>query len=243
MKISHLIMYNFISKKHQVSAENCAQLKQAVQKFMQCTHLHTSEVYQLPEFTGSIMNYIHTHLQLWLAIQFQMTLLPSLDNNSQAGILTTFHKVQDFLKLRYHICCSIQVFLNHLTCKTTILLGSNLVCVCVCITDKVFECFAPNTICPQSSVVFMHDFAQSGDFSNASVTFQQNRPCHQHEVCVGGDSLHLGTAGCQSSLSHFPAMFYSYNPISLIKLAKVQRLSSLKYFKYYMLWIFLDKSE
>lgn len=50
-QISHLLKHSFIYEKYGVKAENSTQLNRAAQKYTQSIHTHSSNNYQLPQFT------------------------------------------------------------------------------------------------------------------------------------------------------------------------------------------------
>ena len=50
-QISHLLMHSFIYEKYGVNAENSTQINRAAQKYTKSIHTHSSNNYQLPQFT------------------------------------------------------------------------------------------------------------------------------------------------------------------------------------------------
>lgn len=117
-----------------------------------------------------MMSYTHTHLQLQLSIQHQMTLLPPPDHNSQTLLMTTSKSnIQDILKLKCHTYFSAYVFLNHLTCVKlcyhVIRFSSFWVFFSFFqyATGKVFECCTPDNICSKTLGVLLDDFAYYND--------------------------------------------------------------------------------
>lgn len=101
-----------------MNAGSWTQLNWAALKYMHI-QAHASDLYQLPQFTPCVMSHTHPHLLLQFSIRFQITLLPSLHNNSWAATLlmpTSTSKLQVFFKVKCHIYHSHHVFLSHLTC-------------------------------------------------------------------------------------------------------------------------------
>lgn len=116
MRISHLLLYSFICKKHHMNAESHPdnQGYGGIHKVYTCAHLKHHHL-SIPH----IESHPSTILVLKISSWFQITLFLLFQNNSQATTLLTpisTSTCQVFFKVKCQIYCSIYVLFNHLTC-------------------------------------------------------------------------------------------------------------------------------
>lgn len=81
-----------------------------------CIGTHTSNISQRPPVTLCGISHTHPHLVLLPHLRFQITFLPSLQNNSQAAVLLTSTSTSKLLVFsRYSTYIVLIVFTNLLT--------------------------------------------------------------------------------------------------------------------------------
>lgn len=74
-------------------------------------HTHPSAIYRLPQFITHGVNHTRSRLVLQLPFPFQRALPPQSSSKVQPFQL----QPQVIFKVKCHLCCSIDVFLHHLT--------------------------------------------------------------------------------------------------------------------------------
>lgn len=107
-----LFMCDFICKKPKMNSKNFTQLNQAIQEYTKHT---PPNIHRLTQFVMCVMSHNHPYLVSQFSLQFHMTLLPSLGNNSHNATFlmrTSTRKFQVSSKVKCNVCYSIYVFLN-----------------------------------------------------------------------------------------------------------------------------------